>query len=206
MNRWPWLLVLVGSIVLFLSIGDHRSIKATEPAVATRTAEPDLYMAKAAVIQYADDGTISYQLRSDEVRHFEAEDVTRLVSPTLTLNRAPQTSWSATATEGLVNYKETSDGKREEVVELSGNVRLRRIEASNPVELTCPFLQIYPDRQFAETDQPVMITGNSGSTSAVGLSGDLNSGLFNLSSSSTQRIHTVVLPGQFKRTPAQSPQ
>jgi lipopolysaccharide export system protein LptC len=206
MSRWPWLLVLVGSILLFLSIADRPSTKVPEPKTSTRAAEPDLFMEKATITQYADDGTITYRLLSDEVRHFELEDVTRLVSPTLTLNRAPQFSWSARAKHGLIKFNETSDGKREEVVELSGDVRLQRVELSSRMELTCPFLLIYPDRQFAETDQPVMIANNSGSTSAVGLSGDLNSGLFKLSSSSTQRIHTVVLPGQFKRNAAQSRQ
>jgi lipopolysaccharide export system protein LptC len=205
MSRWPWLLVLLGSILLFLSISDRRSTKVPEPNSPTLAGEPDLYMAKATITQYADDGTISYRLWSDETRHFESEDVTRLVSPTLTFNRAPQSSWSASAKQGLVNYKDTPDGKPEEVVALSGDVRLQSTEPPNPIDITCASLLIYPDRQFAETDQPVMITGNSGSTSAVGLSGDLNSGLFNLSSSTTQRVHNVVLPGQFKHTPVQSP-
>jgi lipopolysaccharide export system protein LptC len=205
MSRWPWLLVLLGSILLFLSISDRRSTKVPEPNSPTLAGEPDLYMAKATITQYADDGTISYRLWSDETRHFESEDVTRLVSPTLTFNRAPQSSWSASAKQGLVNYEDTPDGKPEEVVALSGDVRLQSTEPPNPIDITCASLLIYPDRQFAETDQPVMITGNSGSTSAVGLSGDLNSGLFKLSSSTTQRVHTVVLPGQFKPTPVQSP-
>jgi len=203
MNRWPWLLVVLGSVLLVLSIGDRRSTKSPEPAASAVTGDPDLYMAKAAITQYADDGTVRYRLLSDEVRHFESEGTTRLVSPTLILDRAPQPSWSASAKQGTVNYRDTPEGKREEVVELSEDVRLELREPSNPIELTCRSLQIYPDRQFAETDQPVMITSNSGSTSAVGLSGDLNSGLFKLASSTTQRVHTVVPPGQFKRTPAQ---
>lgn len=200
MNRWPWLLVLLGGIVLFVSIGDRRSNRAPESASPSAVGEPDLHMDKATITQYDENGTIRYRVSSDDVRHFESEDVTQLSSPTLILNRAPQPDWLASAKQGLVSSRDTPDGKREEVVLLSDDVRLQRREPSNPIELTCPSLHIYPDRQFAETDQPVMITSNSGSTSAVGLSGDLNSGLFKLSSNATQRVHTVVLPGQFKRT------
>src|SRR5262245_18965179 len=104
MNRWPWLLVFIGGIVLFLSITDRRSTKVPDAASPTQTAEPDVYMADATVTKYEDDGTIGYRLFSDEARHFELEDVTQLVSPKLTLNRAPQPSWSASADHGLVNY------------------------------------------------------------------------------------------------------
>ena len=146
MNRWPWLLVLLGSILLFLSISDRRSTKAPEAASPTSTAEPDLYMAKATITQYTDDGTLQYRLFSEEVRHFESDGTTRLVSPTLTLNRAPLPAWSASAKQGFVNYRDTPEGNSEEVVELSDDVHLERRDPPNPIELTC--WDLVPDRSF----------------------------------------------------------
>lgn len=205
MSRWTWLLVLLGSIVLFVSIGARRDTRIAEPTQPETTSEPDLYMADATIAQYDDDGRLRYRLASDEVRHFEADSVTRLSSPTLTLNRAPQSAWLATAKQGTVEYQDSADGRREEIVHLSDDVRLEQQDATDRIELRCDSLRLYPARRFAETDQPVMITSNSGRTSAAGLSGDLKSGLLKLSSSATQRVHTVVLPGQFKRAPVHTP-
>lgn len=50
--------------------------------------EPDLYMEKAAITQYGDDGTVRYRLLSSEVRHYEEDRITRLAAPTMTLYRA----------------------------------------------------------------------------------------------------------------------
>ena len=61
-----------------------------------------------------------------------------------------------------------------------------------------PALYLYPDRQYAETDQDVIIDTDVGRTKAVGLQGDLQQGLLNLFSSADQRVHTIVLLGQFK--------
>ena len=61
------------------------------------------------------------------------------------------------------------------------------------------------NRQFAETDQPVIIDTNSGRSSAVGLSGDLNSSLLKLSSIASERVHTIVMPDQFKRATTTKP-
>lgn len=82
---------------------------------------------------------------------------------------------------------------------LRDDVHLEQQEP-NRIEITTPSLYVYPDRQFAETDQPVIIDTTSGRTRAVGMSGDLNTSLL-LSSSASERVHTIVMPGQFKRAP-----
>jgi hypothetical protein len=45
-----------------------------------------------------------------------------------------------------------------------------------------------------------MIATHAGSTTAAGLSGDLEAGRVKLSSRKNERVHTIVLPGQFKRS------
>jgi len=48
-----------------------------------------------------------------------------------------------------------------------------------------------------------MIDTNAGRTMAVGLTADLAAGLLELSSNETQRVHTTVLPSQFRRDSAE---
>ena len=64
--------------------------------------------------------------------------------------------------------------------------------------MSSPQLYIYPDRQYAETDQAVMIDTNAGRTKAVGLAAYLDRSVLELSSNETQRVHSIVLPYQFK--------
>ena len=59
---------------------------------------------------------------------------------------------------------------------------------------------IYPNRQFAETSQDVMIITNIGQTQAAGLSADLGSGLLKLTSNRQQRVRTTVMPNNFKKS------
>ena len=61
-----------------------------------------------------------------------------------------------------------------------------------------PAFYIYPERQYAETDEDVMIDTEVGRTSAHGMEGDLARGLLKLFSNTDARVHTIVLPDQFK--------
>jgi lipopolysaccharide export system protein LptC len=203
MNRWSWLLVIFGCLALLVSLGDWKHIDVSPGEQPAAAGEPDLYMEKATITQYDDDGAVRYRLLSSEVRHYEDERLTRLVAPTMTLFRAPQPPWFARSNQGFVHDTDPADEKTGEAVFLREDVHLEQKEP-NRIEITCPTLYVYPGRQFAETDQPVIIETASGRTSAVGMSGDLNTSLLKLSSSTSERVHTIVLPGQFKRATTKS--
>jgi len=197
MSRWGLLIALAGCLILFISLRQWHAPDA--PAAPLQEIDaPDVIMSNAGITQYDDDGAVLYQLWSDEIRHFDASERTDLRSPTLELNRAPQPSWSATAGAGEVSQLIRSDGVTEELVELADAVRLTQNDRVHHLELTTASLLVYPQRRFAESDQPVIITSSSGRTTAAGITGDLQSGLLTLSSNSSQRIHSIVLPGQFK--------
>ena len=198
MNRWPWLLVIFGCLALLVSLSDWKHIDVTTNEHPTAAGEPDLYMDKATVTQFGDDGSVRYRLVSTEIRHYEDERLTRLVSPTMTLFRAPQPPWFARSKQGFVRDTRDADGNTEEVIFLRDDVHLVQQEP-NRIEITCAALRVYPSRQFAETDQPVIIDTSSGRTFAVGMSGNLNTSLLKLSSSASERVHTIVMPDQFKR-------
>lgn len=198
MNRWTWLLVIFGCLALLVSLGEWRRLDVVPGELPVTAGEPDLMMEQATITQYGEDGAVRYRLLSSEVRHYEEEQITHLASPTLTLNRAPQPPWLARANEGIVHDAQGEHGTTAELIVLREDVHLQQQDPDR-IEITCPSLNIYPERQFAETDQPVIIDTNAGRSYAVGLSGDLNTGLFKLSSIESQRVHTVVLPDQFKR-------
>jgi lipopolysaccharide export system protein LptC len=196
-NTALWLIAAVASLVIFIWLAVFDSPQPDNVPSGHDATMPDLYMQQAAITQYGDDGKVRYELLAIEIRHFEADKVTQLKAPTLTLNRAPQPAWVATARQGTVEDADAAAG-REELVTLRGDVRLAQPDSAQRLELTCSEMLIYPGRRFARTDQPVIITSSSGRTTAAGLSGDLDAGLLKLTSTATQRVKSVVLPAQIR--------
>ena len=161
--------------------------------------EPDLYIEDAVITQYEPTGRMKYRLVSVRIRHFERHNLTRLSAPRLTIYDATQPPWKIESDHGYIRRVANATGAPEEVVFLRQDVALeQRYDDGRRLRLECPSLYIYPDRQFAETEQTVMIETDGGRTTGVGLQGDLQRGLLKLSSSAQQRVHTILLPGQFK--------
>lgn len=160
--------------------------------------EPDLYMRDALITEFDADGSMKYQLASQQIRHFEIDQLTRLTNPKLSLYNPTQPPWQISSEHGYIRETQSFQA-REEVVFLRENVELKQVYADGRhLRLRSPALYLYPEREFAETDQDVMIDTDVGRTKAVGLKGDLQRGSLNLFSSAAQRVHTIVLPNQFK--------
>lgn len=199
MTRWRLIAVLIAAMLLASFVVRRDSAPASEELAADLTDAPDLYMQVATVTQFDDDGSVRYRLAADEIRHFEAEDTTRLQKPLLTVHRTEGGAWRAQSNQGEIHYRSVAPARQEEIVSLRDAVVLERAEAEGRLRLTTESLYVYPERRFAETDQAVMIETIAGRTSAAGLVGDLNTGVLKLSSDGSQRVHTIVLPRQFKR-------
>lgn len=188
--------VVVGAVVMFAPAPATDESLALPPELAD---EPDLYIEDATITQFAEDGNMRYQLVSAQIRHFEREQVTRLTAPVLTLFDATQPPWHISSIDGDIRKRARPSGGEEEVVFLRGEVVLKHTTADGHyITMRSPSIVLYPDRQYAETDQDVMIDTAVGRTQAAGMKGELQRGLLNLYSKPEQRVHTIVLPNQFK--------
>jgi len=189
-------IVIVGALLVL----DPLSERETELGLpAELTGEPDLYMEDAVITRFRPDGTLEYSLASAQIRYFESQHLTRVLNPSLTLHNDGQPPWNVMSDQGYLHRRATPEGGTEEVVYLRSNVRLaQRFDDGRHVELKSAALYVYPDRQYAETDRDVMIDTDVGRTTAAGLHGDLKQGLYHLVSNAEQRVHTIVLPGQFR--------
>lgn len=163
--------------------------------------EPDLYIEDAVITQYLPSGTVHYRLISKLLRQFEADELVRLTEPRLVVNSETRPPWRVRSAHGYVRRLRGSkdQGGGEEVVFLRDDVQLEQREPDGRhVRLTTSTLYVFPEREYAETDRDVMIDSHAGRTTATGLKGDLQRGLLQLSSSDRRRVHTILLPDQFK--------
>ena len=163
--------------------------------------EPDVYGLDVTFNQLREDGTLHYSLNATEIRQFDKDELTRMTLPQLHLTNPTQPPWDISAEHGYIRKRSNPQGQPEDVVYLREAVQMSQDHPeSGLVTLRSPAFYIYPDRQFAETDQDVMIDTSVGRTKAGGMRANLETGLLTLTSSSTQRVHTIVLPDQFKKS------
>lgn len=161
--------------------------------------EPDLYLETARISQYSESGRLSYRLLASRIRHFELDAITRLTLPDLTLYGSSALPWRSTAGQGFIRQEIGPAGRPEELVFLRHDVELQqRDDVGRFLRLRTAHLYVYPDRQYAQTDQSVTIDTDVGRTKAAAMTADLAAGRISLSADAAQRVQTIVLKDQFK--------
>ena len=162
--------------------------------------EPDVFAQAVEFHQLQPDGSLHYRLRAANIRQYDLDQLTRMAQPQLHLVSAAQPPWDVASRHGYIRKRTSPTGTPEDVVYLREKVELVQSHPENGlVTMRSESFYIYPGREFAETDQDVMIDTQVGRTKAAGLRADLTNGVLNLSSAEHQRVHTIVLPEQFKK-------
>jgi len=154
--------------------------------------EPDLYMLNATISQFNPEGELQHRIAANRFTHFPLTDLTTMKFPALALGRARDSDpWEITSSEGRIL---PSSDYREEIVELWNNVLASRLSnGSTFVNIQTNSLSVYPERDYAETDEPVFIDNKSGRTTAAGMKAFLDTGKFMFYSTPTHRVTTVFL-------------
>ena len=151
------------------------------------------------ISEFHTDGSLKYQLAASQIRYFESQQVTRLTQPELVLFSESDPPWRIRAASGFMRPRESAQGDVEDEVLLRDKVQMEQQTPEGEMfSVVTSRLTLYPDRRYATSDQDVMIDTHVGRTQAVGVHGDLKQGTFELSSDARQRVHTILLPSQFK--------
>ena len=155
--------------------------------------EPDFYMLNATVNQFDPEGELQHRIAANRFTHFPLTDVTTMTFPALALGRRRDSDpWEITSSKGRIL---PSSDYREEVVELWNNVLASQSgNESEFVTIETNSLTVYPERDYAETDQPVFIKNQSGQTTAAAMKAFLNIGKFIFYSTPEHRVTTIFLP------------
>ncbi len=139
------------------------------PSTGTQNAI-DFYVMGAKTVQFQADGKLHYEMTAAKVEHVKASDITLLTLPDLNLYRGSEYPWHVTSARGEV----APAGKE---VELIDQVRVQRTDAKGrPTILTTSRLTVFPDQEYAQTQQAVRIDAANGVTTAQGMKAYLNDG------------------------------
>jgi lipopolysaccharide export system protein LptC len=155
--------------------------------------EPDLYMLNATINQFDEEGELQHQIAANRFPHFPLTDLTTMKSPALALGRTRDSNpWEITSNDGRIL---PSSDYREEIVELWSNVLASKsASGSEFINIQTNSLTVYPERDYAETDEAVFIDNQSGRTTAAGMKAFLDTGKFMFYSTPTHRVTTIFLP------------
>lgn len=194
---------LAGAFLAILVIGGLLLlIRAILPGAQDSAADgvelpPDVRMEGAELRQFGSDGKLQYSMVATDIRFFQGQGRAELTTPDVTLYDTEGTAWQIRATNGTLLGLD-GNGGREDEVRLRDDVLLQPLEGFQHVRLSTKSLTLYPDRQYAATDQAVIIDSEVGRTTAAGLKGDLQRGVLKLLDSPERPVQTILLPAQFK--------
>jgi lipopolysaccharide export system protein LptC len=186
--------LMLGIIILIVTIATNWLLDEGPPPDEgeLKRNDPDLYMLNATIKQFTDQGELHHDLGAQRFTHFPLTDLTTMLEPNLRILTTNDEPWFITADNGRLLSKSTF---REEVVELWDNVlAIRQNDDGRFVNIQTESLTVYPEREYAETDQKVTIDDNASRTTAAGMKVHFQQGEFMFFSTPEQKVKTVFLP------------
>lgn len=134
-----------------------------QPAAQVDEGTIDYYATNARSVQFLPDGKLQYEMTSDKVEHVKASEVTLLTNPDMNIYRGTEFPWHVTSKRGEVN----PDGTE---VELIDSVRVARTDDKNrDTVITSSRMTVFPQKQYAQTEQDVRIDGAGGVSTGKGM-------------------------------------
>ncbi|AIZ31751.1 LPS export ABC transporter periplasmic protein LptC [Pseudomonas parafulva] len=145
-----------------------------EPAAQVDESAIDYYAINAHSVQFLPDGKLQYEMTADKVEHLKASEITLVTTPDMHIFRGTAYPWHVQSVRAEVN----PDGSE---VELIDNVRIARTdEKQRDTLITSSRMTVFPQKQYAQTDQAVRIDGAGGTTTGVGMKAYLEDGRMDL--------------------------
>lgn len=170
--RLPAILLLIALLLVAIGYWNIRPESFMQEAPVSQGSQSpiDFYVTNSRTVQYQPDGKRNYELTTEKMEHVKASDVSLLTRPDLLSYRGSQLPWHVTSERGEV-------GPKGEEVELIDNVKVERTDAKGrPTVITSSRMTVLPEKDYAETHQPVRIVAANGVTTATGMKAYLDEG------------------------------
>ena len=155
----------------------------SRPVAAGDANVPDLYMEDFTTTTMTESGRPGRRLSADSMAHFPATGMRVFTRPHLKVYAERREPWQAISERG-----ELAPGSDELL--LLGDVDIWRNNPDGTLEIRIETsdVRVLPETEYAETDEPALITTQSGYTKGVGLRAFMKDSRIELLS----EVHTVV--------------
>ena len=136
---------------------------------------PDYYVKNFSLTMTDKTGILSRRLDGAYMVHYEDDDTSELDRPVLTTYKVDKPNWRIDALTGWV-------GPDAQLIRLRGDVVMKRYgdssdahigKSNNDLQIKTPALMVFPDTDYAQTDERVVITENSTTIEGIGMTADL---------------------------------
>ncbi|MCM0612686.1 LPS export ABC transporter periplasmic protein LptC [Marinobacter sediminum] len=185
----PWIrtLALIGTIlatVFLLWRSDEPTVVSNDAAELRGKGEPDGFIVNGSYTTYDEAGNLKVQFTSPRIEQFEEGNLATMESPRAELYGEPGTKpWVVEAENGSLLQNEN-------LLYLTGNVRVIRTVGDREATLTTSSLTLDNDLGTAYTDAPVEITDRIGVTRAKGMKAWIDKRILELNSQVEGRYET----------------
>jgi len=145
------ILLLLASFWLLRSSPDDATVASDKEHVI------DYMLRDLSTTTFGQDGKPHRTLNTPELKHYQDDDTSELLSPHIVAHQGEQPPWNIYSETGWVS----GDG---ELILLNGDVKMRREAfADNPsVTVDTKNLRVRPEEDFAETDERVKVRTSNG--------------------------------------------
>ncbi|KMQ75661.1 LPS export ABC transporter periplasmic protein LptC [Marinobacter subterrani] len=188
----PWLrtLALAGTLaaVMFLMWqSDEPPVTNQKAAELRGDAEPDGFVVNGEYTSFDETGNLKISFTSPRIEQFEEGNLATMVSPKAKLFG---NEGNANAEPWIIEAENGSLLQNENLLYLTGNVRILRSVGGRDTTLTTSTLTLDNDRSMAYTDAPVVIRDVTGITHAVGMKAWIDERVLELNSKVEGRYET----------------
>jgi LPS export ABC transporter protein LptC len=192
-GRVGYQIVVAGAALLAVSLSALLLSPAPDNSRPRAEQPPDVRLTGTRLAAFDAAGLPLYVVAAPEIRLFRPEGRADFSEPDFELFDRHQT-WSGHATRGTLTGPSVG-GSGEDTLKLADGVRLTPVNDQSGASLETESLVIFPGRQWAETDQAVIIHSARGHTEAARLEGNLRRGSLKLFAAGDRRVETRLEPG-----------
>jgi lipopolysaccharide export system protein LptC len=171
-RRFKALLSLCASLLVLLYWGFSEPEKIYRSQAPALLSEVDAYMLDAEILEFNAEGRLQQQLVAERIEHLPDTDQTLLTIPSMKILRPGNPAVHIQAMRGTVDSRRNLITLQQEVVVKQNGSSHYRLETST--------LSLWPEKEYAETQSPVVISNASGIIKATGLKAYLADGRIKL--------------------------
>lgn len=188
----PWVrtLALAGSLAVVMFLlwqSDEPPVSNEEAAELRGDAEPDGFVVDGEYTSFDETGNLKISFTSPRIEQFEEGNLATMESPSAEL----YSSDSGTDSQPwIVNAENGSLLQNEDLLYLTGNVRILRSVGGRETTLTTSTLTLNNNRGMLYTDAPVVIRDVTGITRATGMKAWIDERILELNSQVEGRYET----------------